>query len=500
MWHHARLLRRVLLISSVLTLSGLHVPSDRSPPGWRAVRLVPVSLGLVASVANMAATFTASDAYTIVSSVMFNMSTLLPVLTLVYLQRRRARLHGLLRRLAALEETTALCHRPGDHTQCQRCAGVLAALSAAAGLLWTAAFFAGGQFRHPHYLSPVLVPAALRGPAWYWALIGLQAATTIICLTSQAVSDLIQIGLTDAVAVLLDRLGRYGQEYVVGDRQTAPGDRVRGPPAEAWRQDGRELSWRLGDPGQEIADGTGTALVSNHSQAVDNGQGRCISIAVPMSISSVESGPGPADAATSARYPDLSRRAQSGPTVTGRSAVAVATAVSVDCSLTDPGGDLESAILQLSETYRSISALAGDAAVLCSPLTLTQHSNITVQLLVGLYITIGMFTDNITDTVLKASYVLFLLVTVLRLAAVSVTGSRLATSSGRLADTLADAALPLGRRLPPHLQFTLHLLIEQTRRPPEFAGCGFFVTQKATMLSLLSFVLTYFIIMVQMNV
>ena len=100
---------------------------------------------------------------------------------------------------------------------------------------------------------------------------------------------------------------------------------------------------------------------------------------------------------------------------------------------------------------------------------------------------------------LKTGFVLFQTVTVLKLTAVSVCGSRLAGNNGRLAGTLTDTSCSVSHLSAP-LRFTLQMLIEQARTPLEFTDCGFFVTQKMTMLSLLSFVLTYCIIMVQLNV
>ena len=167
--------------------------------------------------------------------------------------------------------------------------------------------------------------------------------------------------------------------------------------------------------------------------------------------------------------------------------------------LTDPHGDIESGILQLSEALRHVAALASDASELCSPLTLTQHASIIMSMLVGLYITIGMFVAGAGSTILRVSFVTFQLVTALRLAVVSVTGSRLTASGERLLETLVDAARPRCHLAAP-LRFGLQMLVEQARKAPQFSGGGFFVTEKATMLSVLGFVLTYFIIMVQLNI
>ena len=500
MWHHARLLRRVLLVSSVLALSGLHIPGASSPTIWRAVRLTPLAVVLTIFSANIAATLTASDAFGFLNGIQVGISIAHALFSLAYLQRHRAPLHGLLRRARLLEEGTALCRQVGDHAQYQRSVGIIAILSGLTSVVWTASSFVGAELQHPDYMLPIFVPAALRTQTGYWVLVGMQAATCTVCWTMQAVFDLVQIGLMDAVAVMLDRLSRYGQRFITEEREVGTSEQPKRIPRGACNEDvgrghiaGHQVLVR---PLQNVLETSDSAFAGRHSQIVkDDHLSYKISVTVPMNIN-------PTDSAAKSIFPTaalpgylISPRAQDGLSASRHSPAAAGP----DLTLTDPGADLESAIRQLTRAHRQVRALASEAAALCSPPTFTQHASIIVQLMVGLYVTIGLFLDSDSNKVLKTGMVFYLTATVLKLAAVSACGSRLAGSSGHLADTLTDTSCSL-RHLSPPLRFTLQMLIEQARRPPEFTGCGFFVTQKTTMLSLLSFVLTYFIIMVQLKV
>ena len=94
-------------------------------------------------------------------------------------------------------------------------------------------------------------------------------------------------------------------------------------------------------------------------------------------------------------------------------------------------------------------------------------------------------------------YALFIALSVVRLLLVSISGSRLADSSQQLHGALTVVRCP--GSVTPETQLTLQLLLEQTRAPLGFDAWGLFVTHKTTMLSLLGFVLTYFIIVMQLS-
>ncbi|KAF0299002.1 hypothetical protein FJT64_003698 [Amphibalanus amphitrite] len=469
MWDHARLLRRTLLISSVLALSGLHVPPARLAAVWRAVRLVPLSLSFIMTALVVGFTFIATSSYEVFSSAMFVLGMAHGLFTLACLQRRGARLHRLLGQLSELEEVTAICRRAGEHRHSHRCAALIGLLTGLTALLWAASFFAGGEFGHPHYLTPMLVPAPLQGGRWYWVLVGMQAAVAIMIFTVRAVFDLVQVCFMDAVAMLLERLGRYARRYMTHSEESDSLTQTKENRAGI-QNDPREQLGKIGFTSHSGEQG-------NQLAASDHPRRYNIAFTVTSEV-------GPGDAASN-HYPAVPPRA---PDTLSSAAV-----------LTDPRGDLDSAVAQLSQVHRSVAALAAAASDLCSPMTVTQHASIIMEQLVGLYITIGIFVSGGGGAVQKAAFVLYQAVTALRLVAVSVTGSRLAASAGRLTDSLLGATRP-SRTLGAALRFSFQMLIEQTRRPPQFSGGGFFVTQKETMLSVLSFVLTYFIIMVQLNI
>ncbi|KAF0301753.1 hypothetical protein FJT64_026014 [Amphibalanus amphitrite] len=158
---------------------------------------------------------------------------------------------------------------------------------------------------------------------------------------------------------------------------------------------------------------------------------------------------------------------------------------------------LEDGLRHLASMYRALQSLADDASSFCSVPTLSQHASVTFQLLVGLYVTINMFVSAYSRS-LVLTFVMFLVTTVLRLAAVSATGSALVASGQRLSQALVGAPWP--RHTTAAARFSVQMLVEQTRKPLNFDGYGIFVIQKTTMLTMLSFVLTYFVIMLQMKV
>ena len=86
----------------------------------------------------------------------------------------------------------------------------------------------------------------------------------------------------------------------------------------------------------------------------------------------------------------------------------------------------------------------------------------------------------------------------LRLLIVSCAGSRLIQQGQQLHHQLA--AVSWRRHVTARARFSLQLLLERTRQPVAFEGWGLFTVQKATMLSLFGFVLTYCVILIQMQV
>ena len=465
-WHHGRLLRRALLICSLLTLSGLHVPGDTLPAGWRVVRPMPLTLGLAGALSNAAAIVTAANTSAIFNGLLYGLSFWYSILVMVHLQYHRRHFQELLRRVEELEEATSVCRRAGDHTVIKWNNIVIIFSSALTSVVWSTSFVTG-KWEHPHYMFPILVPEAMQGQDWFWVITIIQLAIGVFLLISQVTFDLLQIGLMDAVALFLDRLSRYTRCYLAqGGGSSANMSVTR---RQAGIRDEEHFDTTKVATARGYRQGA-THPMENHTNA-------------PNHLGSFARRDWEGHAL--AEYSDTSEHQ---PTFPAASAP----------KLSDPGADLESGLVNLAETHRCVGSLAADAAAVVSVPTLLQHASITFQLLVGLYVAIGLFLDSGGNRLRAVSFVLFLVMGALRLAAACAAGSRLIAGGERLSTALATSRWPRGISLP--VWITLQMLLEQTRRPLGFDGYGIFVTRKSTMLSLLGFVLTYFVIMVQMSV
>ena len=510
MWHHGRLLRRVLLLSSALTLGGLHVTGDRLPAGWRAARLVPLLLVVVAVVANIVAILLSDSAAYMLFSVLFAFIMWHMLLVFVHLQRHRQQVHELLRRVEAMEEATALCRKSGDHMGVKLKGAAIPVLTTVTAMVWSSSFFVNGSWWHPNYLFPMWVPAELQTPVWFWVLIAAQMVVVLESFTLQVVFDLLLVGLMDAIALFQERLTRYTRRYLADGRlsfvnttaekfrsiATRKGERFDS--SETGRSE--ELDLTFGYKVNIISSGDTDRLHGEPDLTVFEGRWPHNHLPVSATMKMTTTKDDKKTANDTADVKAWSRLAE--PTLgksDGTSMPSSEESASSDVipRLADPGDSLETGLLNLAETHRAVQALATDAAALCSIPTLSQHASVTFQLLVGLYVTINMFFSNY-DRSQIVTFVVFLLTTVLRLAVVSSTGSFLITSGQRLSAALVAARWP--RSSTASVRFTIQMLVEQTRTPLTFDGYGIFVTQKSTMLAMLSFVLTYFVIMVQMKV
>ena len=169
MWRHARLLRRAVLTVSLLTLSGLHQQQERPSAGWRAARLLPLSLGAAYAAGSVAYTVTTHSAFSLLYSLVMSVLILYNLSVMAYLLRHRTEVHTLLRHVARLETVTAVWRRRGDYDFLKWQCFLLVGIQVLAAAIWTTTFFLLGKFEHPHYLVPVLVPPALHCPAGFWA-------------------------------------------------------------------------------------------------------------------------------------------------------------------------------------------------------------------------------------------------------------------------------------------------------------------------------------------
>ncbi|KAF0291758.1 hypothetical protein FJT64_010146 [Amphibalanus amphitrite] len=354
MWPPSRLLSRLLLVGSLLTLSGLHEPQERASAVWRAARLLPLTVLLLLGVTGNLAHALSRDS---VPALMYSLAVLSGVLhsllMLLWLLRHRRRLHGLLRRAAALEEVTGGHRRPGALTALRCRVGGVVGLTVTVAVVSTASFFDSGSLHHPRYLLPLVVPAALQTPTGYWVITSLQVVTALVQVTMQVVADLLVICLTEMVALMLT--GLRGQ-------------------------------------------------------------------------------------------------------------------------------------------------LAADVASVCSVPVLSLYASVITSLLLGGYVTLVALhsREGSARGLLVSGACLGLYV--LRVLAVSCAGSRLLAERQQLLAALAAVTWRPGEPPSTEGQFLLQMLLEQARQPLGIHGGGLFVAQKSTVLSLFAFVLTYFVIMVQMKV
>ena len=267
--------------------------------------------------------------------------------------------------------------------------------------------------------------------------------------------DLLLVGLTDACTLLLSRLTALCRLQLTG---LTPGD--------AWTQDHTHTA--DSDRQRLCCDPAGELQTADPESAVHSSSGPA---AIRISILSRAGQP-------------ASRRHGGPPRLLGVSVQRLP-----PCSL-GPG------LRRLRQLYGSVTDLTSAAAALCSLPTLGLHALITAGLLIGLYVNVVLYRGG-GELARAVSYSLFMLLSVVRLALVSVSGSRLAERSQQLHAALAG--LRWSGPLTAETRLTLQLLLAQTRQPLGFDGWGLFVTGKATMQSLLSFALTYFVIMIQMN-
>ena len=448
MWSHARLLRRAVLLVSLLTLSGLHVQQQRPAAGWRAVRLLPLSVGAAHVSGILAFTLTTRSLLSSLYSIMMLVLVLFSLLLMVHLLRRRRELHVLLERVAELDEATAHCRRPGDYRFIQWQSLVLPGVQLLASAIWVGDFLSGGEFEHPHYVVPALVPPALRGPRGYWLVVAFQVLASNWLFGFSVLFNLVLIGLTDASTLLVARLTRLSGLWLDAgwDREhTADGSQKA-----AWSADDRD--WPEWDP-----PGLGEAAASEDSPA-----------AVRVTV--------------------LAR--------SGARSVRRLGGCACGLCADRPAAAEPCRLQQLRRLYGQVAELTAAGAELCSLPTLGLHGLVTTALLVGLYVNVQLFRGG-AGLVRAVSYALFLLLSVLQLVLVSVSGSRLADRGQQL-----HAALTTVRwagRVTPEAQLALQLLLAHTRQPIGFDGWGLFTTHKTTMQSLLGFVLTYFIIMIQLH-
>ena len=468
MWRQAGLLRRALLLTSLVTLSGLHVQQAQLPTAWCVVRVVPISFiggSLVAIIGYQVTVL--NSAKDLMYSLTSGATVLHSLLVLLHLLRHRRQLHRLLRDVGRLEEATALCGRPTDHVFVRRQSVILAMSSIFSLFFWLLVFFVTQELRHPNYPLDWSIPVAMQQPPWYYVALALQAFFCIIIINLQVITDVGLVGFIDAFAVFQERLGRYFQELLnMSDmRAFCPS----GTAPQNINQVGMELS-SLGSWGSHELN------TSRLEEAI------CDPGALDPPTRSVnnlwnEECPQPGRVKSNRVQPQLR-------------------VLPIGCL--EVASDLESGLQVLTEAYTSLHQLFSDVNAFASLPILSLHACATTSLLLGGYESILMYHNNDTVTGQTYGFAVFTLVMVLRLIMVSSSGSKLIQKGQQLHNTLTAARWPGG--VTSSARFSFQMLLERTRTPIAFEGWDLVTVKKGTMLSLFSFALTYFVIMVQMKV
>ena len=446
---HSRLLRRALLLCSLLTLSGLHESGQQSVP-WRVCRLLSPALCLTSAIASTARSLLAAGGAELLLSLLLTVVACHALLVQTLLLRRRRRVHVLLRRLEALEAATAPCQSPGDSASIRRQSALLGALLVSDTAVWLVSFFASGELAPPRYLIPWAVPAALSGPHWYSVVVGVQVVTAVVVLTVHVSLDMTLTAFADGLAVVQLRLGRYCREHVSDGGQQKltvlgeeDGDSAEDPDACDAGLDGRSARTDTDAPPVKL----------------------CWTSQLRLRISPHSASPPPS------REPSAS-----GP----RAAALTARRLE-----------------HFTSVYSAVRRLCAEAAALCSAPALSLHASVVGGLLLGGYLGTAAAPAG-TLSVNPSTHVVFLGSLVVRLGVVSCAGSRLLQAGRRLHEALA--AVRWSAHVPAAARLQLLQLLERSRQPPALDAWGLFTIQKGTVLSLFSFVLTYYVILLQMKV
>ncbi|KAF0303176.1 hypothetical protein FJT64_002907 [Amphibalanus amphitrite] len=388
---HLRLLRALLLLVSALTLTGLHVPHERTPRGWRAARLVPLALSALSVVGNIGDIVSSiGNAFMLMFSLSMNVNNVQGYAMMLFLMYHRRRVHQFLQRIWELDQMTVGCQRKGEYRGVSILTILLAVIPFFCLFIWMVGFFSTSGLAPPNYIINWYIPPQLNNRNWFGIITVVQVLSGLISNTCQMSFDVLLVGFAGAVALLQERLATYCQKYLT---LSSDADLVSG------------VSGRFNDE-----DAT-----------------------------------------------------------------------------------------HLTTLYSSVRDLADDLTSFCSLPTLLLHTTVAAGMLFGSYVSILMVSTKSGSSTAKvigfASYTLSM---VLRLVLVSWAGSWLIERGEQLQQTLARLRWPASAS--PAARFQLQQLMEQTRQPPAFHGWGLFTVQKTNMVALFSFVLTYFVILLQMQV
>ncbi|KAF0304569.1 hypothetical protein FJT64_023624 [Amphibalanus amphitrite] len=183
-----------------------------------------------------------------------------------------------------------------------------------------------------------------------------------------------------------------------------------------------------------------------------------------------------------------------------RQDVASPTAEAVSDFLTHPApftaADPAVRLQRLSERYRRVFLLVSETVSVFGAPLLGLHAAVAAILLLAGYVGAGHLSGRRGLSVDVAGLSLVMVYWFVCLLTVNVSGSGLLERSQELHSALAKQCWPAARGAAQRRR--LGALLEQTRGPLTLHVCGVFTVRKEALLSVLSFVLTYFVIMMQM--
>ena len=437
---HVRLLRRVLLLGSVLSLTGIHRDGATLPIGWRLSQLVPIILSFAFIVSTLTNVATLHQVHEVLLSLYLGIVISFALLVLFWFIWRRRNIHHLLRQVVCLEsgEDTSNLYRPGDTTPLYRQMALLftnfMALIAGSMVMRSIAVN-----RQTHFDFSMWVPGPLRFGAGRTIVVGLQMLLAATQVAELMMFTLLVAGLADGAALQL----RLVQRALLGVCHWETTDQAANPT-------------RVGSGQVNVTSARAGAL---HETIIQN-------------------------KITSERVFAWHCVGNVGDAV----------------ALNPPNdGDNSSAVLQLrhqSERYGLVYQLVSDTADVFSAPLLWLHVVVAASLLLAGYVAAVQLPGQVEASFTSTSLCLWMVFWFVCLSIVADAGSRLIRQSEELRDVVAKKCWSV--RMSAAARGELQVLLEQTRTLLALDVWGLFSVQKSVLLSVLSFVLTYFVIMLQM--
>ena len=433
MFTHAGYLRRVMLICSIMTMTGVHKPGDHLSVGWRVCQLLSIIgmsllfLGILSLTWLSPGSVKAILYYVAMSSAV----QLFLVLLFWWCSHRRT-LHKLVRLLATLEREHAPRWR--DNLVLLRLTALLAVVISSGLASFLSTFKPEGGFEHSNYLVPMYVPVIMRTSDWYLVVCTLQAVLIVIgacCLN----------GLTLMLSGLVDSAAQELRRILDALRDCFPDTDTEGdlPATGAGVKPAKVAAWA-----ETVPAGTGAV------PGTGDGDGGCKKEVLP----------GEAE----------------------------------NSAASTPGPDVALQLSRLSDRYRLVFQLTSDVAETFSVPVLSLYAITTAILLMGGYLLVVEETDGHRSWM--GAYCIGITVCVICLCGISISGSSLTRQSIQLRDVIAKDLWSHPMSLATRQQ--LQLFMDQTTTPLAIDIWGLFSLQKTSVLSVMSFVLTYFVIMLQM--